>query len=207
MPTKPNPAVVFPKDAKMQALYERVCAELGAPAELTARSGISYFSDLCESIIGQQLSGKAADTIIARIKELLIGHEFTPQSVIAADTEKLRGAGSSYAKIKYIKNLAEAWNKNEIEHSKFGELSDEEIITELTKVKGIGRWTAEMFLMFSLGRPDVFSAGDQGLRNALVRHYKINRKATPKQLSAKAQKWSPHRTLASRVLWRSLNLA
>jgi len=190
----------------MQAIYERVENELGHIPESQARTNESYFSDLCESIIGQQLSNKAADTIIGRIKKLLPDESFTPESVFAADTETLRDAGASYAKISYIKNLAQAWQDNEIEHDKFAELSDEEIIKELTKVKGIGRWTAEMFLMFSLGRSDVFSAGDLGLKNAMIKTYHLSDAPTKDELKALTDKWAPNRTLACRILWRSLTL-
>ena len=164
------------------------------------------FVDLVESIIGQQLSGKAADTIFGRFKKLFPGDIITAEKLIKLDTEKIREAGISYSKIKYIKGIAHEIVDGNLDLNKLEKLSDQEVIDELVKLKGVGVWTAEMFLMFTLLRPDVFSAGDLGLQNAVVRHYKLKNKPGKEELLEISSKWSPHRTLASRILWRSLEL-
>ncbi len=118
---------------------------------------------------------------------------------------KLRSVGLSTAKVKYIKDLAVKVQKKEVLLYKLEKMSDEEVIEHLVQVKGIGRWTGEMFLMFALQRPDVFSHGDLGLRNAIQKLYKFKKAPTQKQIEKIVSKWSPHRTLASRYLWKSLD--
>jgi DNA-3-methyladenine glycosylase II len=181
----------------------------------------NHFRELVEAILSQQLSVKASDTITARMVALFPGKDFpTPQDILAVRTKKLRSVGVSGQKAAYLKDLAEHVLKNKIDFKKIASQSDEEVIVELVAVKGIGRWTAEMFLMFSLGRPDVFSAGDLGLRNAMNRLYgkkttgKRERRpeaSPPKELTLKeieriSARWSPYRTLACRYLWASLSL-
>ncbi len=118
----------------------------------------------------------------------------------------MRTAGISFQKISYIKDLARRVNNDEIDFDSFQNKNDEEVIVELVKVKGIGRWTAEMFLMFALGRPDVFSFGDLGLRNGLQKVYKLKKPPTAKQAQKITNKWKPFRTYGSRYLWRALDL-
>ena len=164
----------------------------------------NYFRSLTSAIINQQLSGKAADKIEARFKALFPGRAFpSPEQVLKTPNRKLRKAGLSQMKINYIKGLAKKIKNQEINFKKIVRLEDEEVIIELTELKGIGRWTAEMFLMFSLRREDVFSAGDFGLRTAIKKIYRL--KDLPDEKTAKriAEKWSPHRTLACRYLWAS----
>lgn len=146
----------------------------------------NYFEALCESIVSQQLSIKAADTIWSRVQPKI-------NNVLNIPDQQLRDCGLSWAKIKYIKDLA---SKN-LDFSKIDTMTDQEVIAHLTQVKGIGPWTAEMFLIFTLGRPDVFSQGDLGLRNAIKKLYK--RKPNVK-------KWSPFKSYASRILWKSLEM-
>ena len=162
-----------------------------------------FFEELVESIVSQQLSVKAADTIFGRIKELLPKSEVSPKNILKLKDDQLRSAGLSNSKVKYVKDLASKVDSKEIELEKLKDLENEEVIMELTKVNGIGRWTAEMFLMFSLGRPDIFSIGDLGLKNAIKRIYKLE-KPTDIEILAISEKWSPHRTFACRILWRSL---
>lgn len=150
-----------------------------------------YFEDLVDAICSQQLSGKAAQTIFGRVKQFL--GKITPENILSKDDEDLRKCGLSYAKIKYVKDLADKVRNSNIEIRKLDTLSDEEIINELTKVKGIGRWTAEMFLMFSLARQDVFPLDDLGIN-----------KAMKKLKLKKSDRWKPYRTLAGWYLWRSL---
>lgn len=195
--------IKFPKDKVMQALYETVITSSEIP-EITPIKEEQYFSDLCESIIGQQLSNKVADVIIKRTKDLF-GGKLTPESIIKMDHEQLRKVGLSNAKANYIKNLSQHWIDGKINYVHFNELTDEEIISELVQVKGIGRWTAEMFLMFSLGRTDIYSFGDLILRTGVIKHYRL-RKIDQKRIEAMAKKWSPNRTLASRVLWKAKEL-
>lgn len=163
-----------------------------------------FFVDLVDSITSQQLSGKAAATIFGRLKDLYPNGKITPELTIKIDTEKMRGAGLSYSKIKYIKGIAKAIIDREIDLNKLDEVSDDEVINELIKLKGVGTWTAEMFLMFTLLRQDIFSAGDLGLQNAMIKLYKLEDKPTREELLEISKNWSPYRTTASRVLWKSL---
>lgn len=155
-----------------------------------------YFSDLCETIVNQQLSEKAGATIWRRFSALF--PKFSPSSVIATPDAKIRAAGISWSKISYIKNIARYAQENDLQ--KFNNLQNEAVVSELTKIKGIGRWTAEMFLMFSLGREDVFSDGDVGLKRAILKLYG---KRNMKKIIAS---WSPYKTYACRLLWKSLEL-
>jgi len=161
-----------------------------------------YFTDLLEAITNQQLSGKAASTIFGRVKDLCKGG-LRPEAILKLSEAKLRKAGLSYQKIKYIKDLSNKVKNEELVLNSLDKLPDEEVVTELVKVKGIGRWTAEMFLMFSLARPDVFPVDDLGIRKGFE---KVTGKKFDKEKSAKfAEKhWKPFRTIASWYLWRSL---
>lgn len=169
-------------------------------------SEASHFIDLVESIVSQQLSGKAAETIFGRFKKLFPREQITPKKLLKIPDEKIRAAGISFSKIKYIKGIANEIVNNNLDLKSLEELTDEEVILELVKLKGIGKWTAEMFLMFTLGRPDVFSAGDLGLQNAIVKLYGLKSKPNNGKLLEISAKWSPHRTIASRILWKSLDL-
>lgn len=165
-----------------------------------------YFIDLVDSIISQQLSGKAATTIFGRFKELFPNEKITPYELIKIEDQTIRDAGISWNKIKYIKEIANEIINNKLNLRSFESLTDEQVITELVKLKGVGTWTAEMFLMFTLMRTDIFSAGDLGLQNAMVKLYKLNDKPSKEKLLEISNKWSPHRTIASRILWKSLEL-
>lgn len=164
-----------------------------------------YFVDIVDSIISQQLSGKAALTIFERFKKLFPKGGITPQKLVAIPDEKIRERGISYSKIRYLKGVAQAVLNKEINLEKLKEKPDEEVINELIKLKGIGRWTAEMFLIFTLLREDVFSSGDLGLKNAIIKHYKL-KNPKEKDLLKISSKWSPFRSLASRILWKSLEI-
>lgn len=167
----------------------------------------NHFQSLVVSIINQQLSGKAADTIEKRFRALFGAKKFpTPEQVFKTPVKKLRGVGLSGQKVLYIKHLAGAIKNKQLNLAQLKKLADEQVITELVKLKGIGRWTAEMFLMFSLNRPNVFSHGDLGLKNAIKKWYKLELKTQPKKYLAITEKFSPHSTLAARYLWASLKL-
>jgi len=158
--------------------------------------------ELIESIISQQLSVKAADTIFARFVGLFSDGEFpTAKQIVTMEDERIRSAGISYAKVTYIKSVANAFVSDLIDIEKIRKQSDEEVITELTQIKGIGQWTAEMILIFTLNRPDVFSIGDLGLRNAITKLYGITDR---KEMLALSETWKPHRSTACWYLWRSL---
>lgn len=193
----------FPRDKKMQALYDKV-SSLMPIEEIVPITRERYFSDLCESIIGQQLSNKVADVIISRARNLC-GGIFTPMVILKIPPEEFRKVGLSTAKTNYIKNLSTHWQNGDIKYNDFENLSDEEIVTELIQVKGIGRWTAEMFLIFSLGRKDVYSFGDLILRTGVIKYYGI-RKVSQERIEGIAKKWSPNKTLASRTIWRAKDL-
>ncbi len=166
----------------------------------------SRFKTLVESIVSQQLSVKASDTIFNRFVKLFPRKKFpTPEEVLKTPDAKLRGVGLSAGKVKYIKDLAKKVHQKEVALYRLHKMSDEEVIEHLIQVKGIGRWTGEMFLMFSLERPDVFSHGDLGLRNAIQKLYGFRNPPTIEQIENIVQKWSPHKTLASRYLWKSLD--
>ncbi len=182
-------------------LYEAAIV-LNVP-ELVPRS--DHFYSLVRAITNQQLSGKAADTIYSRILKLLPKEKLDAKEILKIKDEDLRGAGLSWGKVSYLKDLAARTVNNQIPLEKFDAMSEEEIILELTKIKGIGRWSAEMFLMFHLGRPDVFSYGDLGLKNGLVKLYKLEKHPTPQEAEEITKKWSPFRTYASRILWIMLD--
>lgn len=161
------------------------------------------YEELVESIIGQQLSGKAADTIFKRFLGLYKDSKFpAPEVLLKTDTEKLRGAGMSYSKASYIKNIAKAFKNGDLDIKILRKMSDEEIIKELTKIKGVGNWTAEMILIFTFKRDDVFSLGDAGLRRAIKNLYSIEKEKDILRLS---EKWKPKRSYACWYLWRSLD--
>ncbi len=161
------------------------------------------YLDILDAIVSQQLSLKAAATIFKRFKELFSQSVPPINEILAMPDQEMRTAGLSFQKIKYVKSFAQALQDKTLDLDSLKDLSDEEVITELTKVKGIGRWTAEMILLFSLKREDVFSVGDLGLRNAVARLYGIDREDL-KQMEEISKKWAPHRSLASRYLWKSL---
>ncbi len=163
-----------------------------------------YFQSLCRSIIGQQLSVKAAATIIDRFLSIFPDGELTPEAVLKISKVKMRKAGLSESKALYLKNLARFAIKHKEQFEKMNEMGDEEIITFLIQVKGVGRWTAEMFLIFTLGREDVFSHGDLGLKNAIVKLYKL-RKPSERTIKRISDKWKPYRSHASLYLWASLD--
>lgn len=167
--------------------------------------GMNCFADLCEIIIQQQLSEKAGDTIFKRFQQLFPNGKITPANALKIPDEKLKNAGSSKSKVQYIKNLAQHMIEKTIQLDQLDQFENDQVVYELTKIKGIGRWSAEMFLMFSLAREDVFSYGDLGLRKAIQKLYKLKKEPTQKQAEKIASKWKPYRTYACRILWHSLN--
>lgn len=165
---------------------------------------VNLFQDLLESIISQQLSNKAASTIFNRFLSLFPKEQVPqPEEILKLNEETLRSCGVSHQKASYLKSLAEEITSQKIVLDNLHLLEDEEVILELTKVKGIGRWTAEMFLIFSLGRQNIFSVGDLGLRSAVAKLYGVNREDKIK-IEEISKSWNPYRSLASLYLWKSL---
>ncbi|HEX7292865.1 MAG TPA: DNA-3-methyladenine glycosylase [Conexibacter sp.] len=165
-----------------------------------------HYGALVRAIVGQQLSTKAARTIYLRLCERFGGRTPTPAELIADDLDAMRlAAGLSRAKASYLKSLAEHVVSGELELGRFDEMPDAEVEAELVAVKGLGQWTAHMYLMFHLQRPDVLPVGDLGIRRAVERAYGLPGLPDPAQLTEIAEPWRPHRTLACRYLWRSLD--
>jgi len=179
---------------------------VGELEEINPISPEEYFSQLCREIIGQQLSGKVAKVFLERFKNLFPERNITPHFLSKISNEDLRKIGVSWAKVKYLKDLAIKVGDKEIILGGLHDLDNEKVIKELTMVKGIGNWTAEMFLMFSLGREDVFSYGDLGLRKAIEKIYDL-KNPTEKTIEKISQKWIPYRTWACRILWKSHDIA
>jgi len=165
------------------------------------------YGALLRAIVGQQLSVKAAATIFDRVLALFGGRMPTAQELLDADESELRGAGLSGRKVEYLKDLASRTLSGELELDRFSELDDEAIVAELTAVRGLGVWTAHMFLIFHLERPDVLPVGDLGIRNAVAAAYGLDEPPSPAQMEEIAEPWRPHRTLASLYLWESLSNA
>jgi DNA-3-methyladenine glycosylase II len=168
------------------------------------RPGDAYGA-LLRSIVGQQLSTKAASTIYGRMTELFGGHAPTPEQLLAADPDAIRAAGLSRPKIAYLQDLARHVEEGTLELHRLPDLPDEEVAAQLTAIKGLGQWTADMFLMFHLGRPDVLPVGDQGIRRAVQVEYRLRKLPDAKRLGSIARPWRPHRTLACLLLWSSLD--
>ncbi len=165
------------------------------------------FQALVRAIVFQQLAGRAAQAIYDRFVASFEGARFpTPEQVIAAPTPMLRKAGLSRQKALYIKDLAAHVANDSLSFRRFRWMDDEEIIIQLTKVKGIGRWTAEMFLMFNLWRPDVLPVDDLGFRNAAMKAYRMRRPPTAKRLKAIGERWRPFRSVAVWYLWQSTRI-
>lgn len=162
------------------------------------------YESLIEAIITQQLSGKAADSISGRFRKMYQRYP-KPAEVLKTPDFKLRKAGLSRMKISYIKDLSKKIETREIRIRSLEEKSDEEVVEELTKVRGIGRWTAEMFLIFSLGRPDVLPVGDLGLRKGIQRLFSLEEIPGAKKIEELAEGWRPYRTVATWYLWKSQN--
>jgi DNA-3-methyladenine glycosylase II len=161
------------------------------------------FEALARAIVFQQLSGKAARTIYGRLEEAA-GGKITPEAIQNLTVGEMRRAGLSKQKIGYIRDLAEHAFSGKVDFDSLHTMSDEEVIAALTDIKGIGEWTAHMFLIFALRRPNVLATGDLGVRTAVQRAYKKRKLPSPKQLEKIAACWHPYRSVACWYLWRSL---
>jgi 3-methyladenine DNA glycosylase/8-oxoguanine DNA glycosylase len=185
-------------DRVLSAIIERV-----GPCRM--EYGPPEFSSLAESIVYQQLNGKAAATIFKRFAALA-GEPLTPEGILKLSDEQLRSVGLSKQKSAYMKDLASKTKEGLLDFSKLAGLPDEEVIKHLIQVKGIGVWTAHMFLIFTLKREDVLPVGDYGIQAAMKKHYRKRKMPKPKDMEKIARAWSPYRSLACWYLWRSLDI-
>ena len=167
--------------------------------------GTPEFGSLAEAIVYQQLNGKAAETIFKRFAALA-GEPLTPEGILKLSEEQLRAAGLSKQKAMYLKDLAAKTAAGILDFTKLPELPDEQVIEHLTQVKGIGVWTAHMFLIFSLRRLNVLPTGDYGVQMALKRHYRKRKLPKPKDMEKIARAWEPYRSVACWYMWRSLDI-
>jgi DNA-3-methyladenine glycosylase II len=175
------------------------------PERIESRRPDDRYAALVRSIAGQQLSGTSARVIWGRLLERFDGRPPTPEEILAADPDELRvAAGFSHAKMAALRSLAEHIVSGELELDGLDSLDDSEIVRRLVAVRGIGQWTADLFLMFSLERPDVLPVGDLGVRNAAWKAYGLETRPSPAELEAMGEVWRPYRTRASVYLWRSL---
>jgi DNA-3-methyladenine glycosylase II len=190
---------------KADPVLREVIDEVGSVEDFYDGRPTDHYGTLVRSIVGQQLSTRAAASIYGRLLERFGGRAPTPEEVLADDPDALRtAAGLSHAKVRYLRSLAEHVLDGSLELDRLPELPDDDVIAELTAVKGIGVWSAHMFLMFHLHRPDVLPVGDLGIRRAVKIHYGLSELPGPTQLTEIAEPWRPHRTLACIYLWRSL---
>jgi DNA-3-methyladenine glycosylase II len=193
-------------DPAMAALIERI-GEIDLETRLRRRSEerpADAYGALLRAIVGQQLSTKAARTIHRRVCEIFGGATPSPEQLLEASEAELRGAGLSGRKVEYLRDLASHVLDGELELDRLGELSDEEVVAEIVAVRGLGQWTAEMFLLFHLERPDVLSGGDLGIRKAVQIEYGLGELPPPAEVLEIGEPWRPHRSLASLYLWESL---
>ena len=165
---------------------------------------MDLFGSLVRQIVGQQISVSAARAILGRLAALLGGEAPTPVQLLAIDPERLRSVGLSRQKASYIHSLAQHVERGDLELDRLTELTDDEVRKQLTAVKGIGRWSADMILLVDLGRPDVLPSGDLGVRKAVQRAYELPALPTPKEVDLLGEKWRPHRSLATSYLSATL---
>jgi DNA-3-methyladenine glycosylase II len=193
-------------DPVMAGLIDRI-GRLDVKTRLKRRSEerpADAYGALLRAIVGQQLSTKAARTIYGRVIEIFGGTTPSPEQLLEASEADLRGAGLSGRKVEYIRDLATHVIDGELEVDRLDRLPDEEVIEEIVAVRGLGQWTAEMFLLFHLERPDVLSGGDLGIRKAIQVEYGLDEMPPPTQVIEIGEPWRPHRSLASLYLWESL---
>jgi DNA-3-methyladenine glycosylase II len=206
--TTTNPLLEIVNGIKRLKSNDRVISkiiELVGPYTLKPEK--QYFKVLVESIIYQQLSVKAAESIFKRLVKLTGGYsQLKPENVLTLSNDQLRTIGVSSQKSTYLKDLSEKFLEKKIIPAQLSKMTDEEVIEVLTKVKGIGIWTAEMFLIFSLGRSNVLPMDDQGFRKAIEVNYKIRKPVSDKKILELSKNWEPYRSIATWYLWKSLEI-
>jgi DNA-3-methyladenine glycosylase II len=191
-------------DPVLAGLIERL-GRLSFETRRRGRPRADSYGTLLRSVVGQQLSAKAAATIYDRVLALFDGATPSPEQLLAADVAALRATGLSGRKVEYVRDLAAHALSGELELERLGELPDEEVIAEITAVRGFGVWSAQMFLMFHLERPDVLPTGDLGIRRAVQIEYGLAELPDADELTRIAEPWRPQRTLACIYLWESLH--
>lgn len=205
MPRVPNAVLAGAEAlAKRDRVLRRAYKDYGPPELRNPRKKETHFAELARAICFQQLAGRAAETIHGRFAALFDDGIPTVAAVLVVPEQSLRGAGLSGAKAASIRDLAVKVDEGVVELDRMHRLTDSEVVGELTLVRGIGEWTAQMFLMFTLHRPDVLPTGDLGIRNAIQRAYELEEAPKPAEMEAIAEPWRPCRTRACRYLWRSL---
>jgi len=200
--------ITFQKAAEHLSSHDAILADVIKNAPLPAFvPHKNYYQELVESIISQQLSVKAAATILKRFKELFSADFPTPEDILATDIEVLRGVGLSRQKGSYIKDLAIRVLEGSIQFSHLDSLSNQEVIDELVQIKGVGVWTVHMFLLFCMGRLDVLPTGDLGIKNGMYKLYDLPEKPTPEDMEMIAlnNNWHPYESVASWYVWHSLD--
>lgn len=208
----PAPSLTPDDYARARRILMRRDPVLGAaikaigPCLMADRQRSDHLVALAGSIVSQQLSTKAAATIFGRFQALFPDGRLTPEAVLALDEPTMRGAGLSGQKVRYMRDLCERIVDGRLVLDEIESLDDEAVIARLTEVKGFGRWTAEMFLMFRLHRPDVLPVDDLGIVNAVQRLYKLRKRPDAKKLHALGEAWRPYRSVASWYLWQSLKV-
>jgi DNA-3-methyladenine glycosylase II len=187
-------------------VIERIAAQNSLP-EIKVTTNL--FVDLVEDIVAQQLSSKVADTIFKRFCNLFPDGIPTSDSLLQKSHEQLRAIGLSNAKANYVKNIAQYFLDNDFSVDKVNHLTDEEIVSELIKIKGVGVWTAQMVLIFSLNRPNVFPYGDLAIQQGMnsIYNLQLQGKDLVKEIAKISENWQPYRTIGTRYVWLSVNLA
>jgi DNA-3-methyladenine glycosylase II len=185
-------------DPILRAIIERI-----GPCRM--QFGDPQFHSLAEAIIYQQLNGKAALTIFKRFAALA-GEPLTPEGILKLTPAHMRSVGLSKQKSSYLSDMAQRAQRGELDFSRLLSMSDDEVIAHLTQVKGVGVWTAHMFLMFTLRRPNILPTGDYGVRSAIMKHYKKRKLPTAGQMEKIAKSWEPYRSIACWYLWQSLDV-
>ncbi len=189
---------------KSDPVMARIIAAVG-PCRFKVRSEGTHYEAVFRSILYQQLAGPAALAIHRRVQALFGGRDPAPEDLLGTPDDALRGAGLSRQKLAYLQDLSARTVSGEVDIHTVHELPDAEVITTLTRVKGVGRWTAEMFLMFRLGRPDILPDLDLGVRSAIKRAYRLRKLPSAERVHQIGAKWSPYRSVAAWYLWRSLD--
>lgn len=202
-----NPQTLAAAAEHLRAHDPKLAPIIDASGLCTIQPHANYYQDLVETIIGQQLSVKAAATIRKRFMELFGGSLPEPATILQKSTEELRGVGLSGRKAAYIRDLAQHVVDGRVRFDHLGELSNEQIITELTDIKGIGEWSVHMFLMFCMGRMDVLAHGDLGIRSGIKKVYGLDHLPSPKDVQAIAAQnhWHPYESIACWYIWRALD--
>jgi DNA-3-methyladenine glycosylase II len=209
-----DPATLTPaqEESAVEALRQadpvlrQVIDEVGPLGDFFEGRPTEHYSTLVRSIVGQQLSTRAAGAIWQRLIDRFGGHVPTPEEVLADDPEALRtAAGLSHAKVKYLRSLAEHILDGSLRLDRLHDLPDDQVIAELVSVKGIGLWSAQLFLLIHLRRPDVLPSGDLGIRRAVMIRYELPAMPKPAEVDEIGERWRPYRTVASMYLWRSLH--